>query len=76
MVLVRDAMECFFEWLWGVLPGVAELFCYRFASKLSHGRRVIRQNLFRKSSKIGRGPNFIKCAKWLGETPARLKKYF
>ena len=27
MVLVRGAMECFFEWLWGVLPGVAELFC-------------------------------------------------
>ena len=27
MVLVRDAMECFFEWLWGVLAGVAELFC-------------------------------------------------
>ena len=27
MVLVRGARECFFEWLWGVLAGVAELFC-------------------------------------------------
>ena len=36
----------------GVLPGVAELFCYRFASKLSHGRRVIRQNRFRKSENL------------------------
>ena len=27
MVLVRGARECFFEWLWEVLPGVAEVFC-------------------------------------------------
>ena len=27
ILLMRGTRECFFEWLWGVLPGVAELFC-------------------------------------------------
>ena len=26
MVLVRGARECFFEWLWEVLAGVADVF--------------------------------------------------
>ena len=58
MVLVRGARECFFEWLWGVLPGVAELFLLQVCQQFVRWGASYKAKPFPKKFEIWPGPKF------------------